>query len=117
MKIDKWGRSKAPSGTACRSASTNDVNGTIRCDTANACLLLDGRIESQSCGITDPKRKRELLLCQAGARIMAIFKQIPDRGSDNNYEQVNDELREHFEPHKNRRYEVYRFRKRGLKRP
>ena len=62
-------------------------------------------------GITDPKRKRALLLYQAGPRIREIFKQIPDTGNDDDYERAKDKLREHFEPQKNRRYEVYRFRK------
>ena len=62
-------------------------------------------------GIIDPKRKRALLLYQAGPRIREIFKQIPDTGNDDDYEKAKDKLREHFEPQKNRRYEVYRFRK------
>ena len=62
-------------------------------------------------GITDPKRKRALLLYQAGPRIREIFKQFPDTGNDDDYEKAKDKLREHFEPQKNRRYEVYRFRK------
>ena len=62
-------------------------------------------------GNTDPNRKRALLLYQAGPRIREIFKQIPGTGNDDDYELAKDKLREHFEPQKNRRYEVYRFRK------
>eukprot|EP00112_Aurelia_sp_Birch-Aquarium-sp1_P017759 Seg4154.4 transcript_id=Seg4154.4/GoldUCD/mRNA.D3Y31 product="hypothetical protein" protein_id=Seg4154.4/GoldUCD/D3Y31 len=62
-------------------------------------------------GITDPKRKRALLLYQAG----------PGSGKSSNKFQIQEtkiiiiwqkeKLREHFEPRKNRRYAVYRFRK------
>ncbi|CAB3998539.1 Transposon Tf2-9 poly [Paramuricea clavata] len=62
-------------------------------------------------GVTDPKRQRALLLYQAGARVREIFKQLPDTGEDKDYDIAKAKLLAHFEPQKNRRYEVYRFRK------
>ncbi|CAB4016472.1 Retrovirus-related Pol poly from transposon, partial [Paramuricea clavata] len=61
-------------------------------------------------GITDAKRKRALLLYQAGPRVREIFKQLEDTGNDDNYEVAKAKLKEYFDPQKNRRYEVYRFR-------
>ena len=61
-------------------------------------------------GITDPKRKRALLLYQAGPRVREIFKQIPETGTDADYEIAKQKLKQYFDPQKNRQYEVYRFR-------
>ena len=61
--------------------------------------------------ITDQKRKGALLLYQPGPRIREIFKQLSVTGNDDDYDLAKEKLREHFEPQKNRRYEVYRFRK------
>ena len=61
-------------------------------------------------GITDPTRKRALLLYQAGSRVREIFKQIPDTGTGADYDLAKEKLKAHFDPQKNRRYEVYRFR-------
>ena len=61
-------------------------------------------------GITDPTRKRALLLYQAGPRVREIFKQIPDTGTSADYDTSKDKLKAHFDPQKNKRYEVYRFR-------
>ena len=61
-------------------------------------------------GIIDPKRKRALLLYQAGPRVREIFKQIPETGTDEDYEVAKQKLKAYFDPQKNRRYEVYRFR-------
>ena len=61
-------------------------------------------------GITDPRRKRALLLYQAGPRIREIFKQQSDTGNDDEYDVAKETLRAYFEPQKNRRYEVFRFR-------
>ena len=61
-------------------------------------------------GITDTKRERALLLHQAGRRVREIFKQIPDTEIEANYDVAKAKLHEYFEPQKNRRYEVYRFR-------
>ena len=61
-------------------------------------------------GIIDPKRKRALLLYQAGPRVREIFKQIPETGADEDYEVAKQKLKAYFDPQKNRRYEVYRFR-------
>ena len=61
-------------------------------------------------GITDPTRKRALLLYQAGPRVREIFKQIPDTGTSADYDTAKEKLKAHFDPQKNKRYEVYRFR-------
>ena len=61
-------------------------------------------------GITDSKRKRALLLYQAGSRVREIFKQLPDTGADEDFDTANEKHCLYFEPQKNRRFEVYRFR-------
>ncbi len=61
-------------------------------------------------GITDPKRKRALLLYQAGSRVREIFRSLPDTGDDEAYDTAKQRLKEYFDPQKNRRYEVYCFR-------
>ena len=61
-------------------------------------------------GITDPTTKRALLLYQAGSRVREIFKQIPDTGTGADYDLAKEKLKADFDPQKNRRYEVYRFR-------
>ena len=61
-------------------------------------------------GITDPKRKRALLLYQAGQRVREIFRQLPDTGTETDYDTAKTKLQEYFEPQQNRRYAVYRFR-------
>ncbi|CAB3996492.1 PREDICTED: uncharacterized protein LOC107336737 [Paramuricea clavata] len=54
-------------------------------------------------GITDPKRKRALLLYQAGPRVCGIFKQIPETGTDTDYNIAKQKLKAYFDPQKNRR--------------
>ena len=61
-------------------------------------------------GITDPTRKRALLLYQAGPRVREIFKQIPDTGTSADYDTAKAKLKAYFDPQKNKRYEVYRSR-------
>ena len=61
-------------------------------------------------GITDQKRKRALLLYQAGQRVREIFKQIPESGEEDDYDTAKTKLQQHFQPQRNRRYEVYSFR-------
>ena len=61
-------------------------------------------------GITDPKRKRALLLYQAGTRLREIFQSLPETGKDEAYDTAKQRLKEYFHPQKNRRYEVYCFR-------
>ena len=61
-------------------------------------------------GITDPTRKHALLSYQAGRRVREIFKKIPDTGTSAGYDTAKDKLKAHFDPQKNKRYEVYRFR-------
>ena len=61
-------------------------------------------------GVTDATRKRALLLYQAGSRVREIFKQFSDAGTEADYDTAKNKLTRYFEPQKNRRYEVYRFR-------
>jgi hypothetical protein len=61
-------------------------------------------------GITDPKRKRALLLYQAGHRVREIFRQLEETGTESDYDTAKTKLQEHFEPQQNRRYAVYQFR-------
>ena len=61
-------------------------------------------------GIRDASRKRALLLYQAGSRVREIFHQLEDVGTDADYDKARDELTAYFEPQKNQRYEVYKFR-------
>ena len=61
-------------------------------------------------GITDKKKKRALLLYQAGSRVREIFRQLPDRGEDDDYDTAVTKLNGYFEPQKHRLYEVYKFR-------
>ena len=60
--------------------------------------------------IKDKKQQRALLLCQDGSLIREIFRQLNDTGDDSEYELAKTKLTEYFEPQKNRRYEVYKFR-------
>ncbi len=62
-------------------------------------------------GITDKKKKRALLLYQAGARVREIFHQFNHhRGEDNDYDMAVEKLNEYFKPQKHRLYDVYQFR-------
>eukprot|EP00794_Sanderia_malayensis_P020656 gene20656-22697_t len=61
-------------------------------------------------GITDKTRKRALLLYQAGPRVREIFKNLTEVGGTSDFDVAKNKLTEYFEPQKNRRYEVYRFR-------
>ncbi|XP_028412526.1 uncharacterized protein LOC114535409 [Dendronephthya gigantea] len=61
-------------------------------------------------GITDSTIKCALLLYQAGSRVREILKQIPDTGAGADYELTKAKLKAHFDPQKNKQYEVYRFR-------
>ena len=61
-------------------------------------------------GIRDASRKRALLLYQAGSRVREIFHQLEDVGTDADYDQAREKLTAYFEPQKNQRYEVYKFR-------
>ena len=61
-------------------------------------------------GITSAKRQKALLLYQAGPRIREIFAQLPNTGGEDAFDLAKQKLTEYFEPQKNKRYEVYRFR-------
>ena len=51
-------------------------------------------------GITDEKQKRALLLYQAGSRVREIFRQLPDRGEDDDYDTAVAKLNGYFGPQK-----------------
>ena len=51
-------------------------------------------------GVTDPKRKRALLLYQAGPRVREIFKQIPETGTDEDYDVAKQKLKAYFDHQK-----------------
>ena len=57
--------------------------------------------------ITSDKRKRALVLYQAGSRIREIVRQLQDTGEDTNYQRVVGKL---HEPRRNRLYKVYHIR-------
>ena len=61
-------------------------------------------------GITDKKKKRALLLYQAGPKVREIFRQIPENGNDDVFDKAIELLNAHFEPQKHRLYDVYEFR-------
>ena len=61
-------------------------------------------------GITDKKRQRALLIYQAGTQVREIFAQLTDVGGDSDFGLAKEKLTQYFEPQKNRRYEMYRFR-------
>lgn len=61
-------------------------------------------------GITDQKRKRALLLYQAGQRVRETVFQLSETGTDSDYKIAKDKLTEYFEPQKNRRLKLHRFR-------
>ena len=61
-------------------------------------------------GVTDKKKKRVLLLYQAGPRVREIFRQIPDHGDDDDFDTAVNKLNAYFEPQKHRLYDVYQFR-------
>ena len=62
-------------------------------------------------GIADNTRKRALLLYKAGPRVREIFGQLENTGEASAYDTTKDKLTAYFEPQKNRRYDVYCFRK------
>ena len=51
-----------------------------------------------------------MLLFLAGPRVREIFRQLPDTGSDDDYETALTKLNEYFEPQKNQVYKVYKVR-------
>ena len=55
-------------------------------------------------GITKKKKKRTLLLYQAGSRVREFFRQLPDRGEDDDYDTAVTTLNEYFEPQKHGLY-------------
>ena len=59
-------------------------------------------------GVTDTKRKRALLLYVAGSRVREIFNTLLETGED--CETALERLKDYFEPQKNKRYEIFKFR-------
>ena len=72
--------------------------------------LADFKMYLIASNITDKKRQRALLLYQAG-RVREIFRQLHDTGEDDAFDTAVTKLTSHFEPQKNRLFEVYTFRK------
>ena len=62
-------------------------------------------------GITNNTRKRALLLYQACVRVREIFTQLEDTGTADAFDSAKQKLTAYFEPQKNKRYDVYVFRK------
>ena len=62
-------------------------------------------------GITNDTRKRALLLYHPGARVREIFAQLEDTGTADAFDTAKQKLTAYFEPQKNKRYDVYVFRK------
>ena len=60
-------------------------------------------------GITDTKRQRALLLYTARIRVREIFKQIPNKGEDNNFKTANEEPNKYFQLQTNFQKKFYRF--------
>ena len=63
----------------------------------------------EASGITDNKKKRALLLYQAGPRAREIFRHILDNGDDDDFNTSVAKLNAYFEPQKHRLYDVYQF--------
>ena len=72
--------------------------------------LADFEMFITASGITNATRKRTLLLYLAGSRVREIFQHLHDVGNADDYDAAKAKLTTHFEPQKNRHYEVYRFR-------
>ncbi|XP_065058441.1 uncharacterized protein LOC135686185 [Rhopilema esculentum] len=72
--------------------------------------LADFEMFLTASGIANATRKRALLLYLAGSRVREIFQHLQDVGNADDYDTAKTKLTTHFEPQKNRRYEVYRFR-------
>ena len=72
--------------------------------------LADFEMYILASGVTNNTRKRALLLYQAGSRVREIFAQLSDTGNADAYDTAKAKLTAYFEPHKNRRYDVYVFR-------
>ena len=68
--------------------------------------LFDFEMYILASGITNPKRKRALLLYQADSRVRKIFRSLADTGPDEAYDTAKQRLKEFFDPQKNCRYEV-----------
>ncbi|XP_028411669.1 uncharacterized protein K02A2.6-like [Dendronephthya gigantea] len=60
--------------------------------------------------VKDTARQRALLLYQAGPEVHEIFKTLPDKGDEKDYEAAVNALTAYFEPEKNRIYQTYMFR-------
>ncbi|XP_064639559.1 uncharacterized protein K02A2.6-like [Lineus longissimus] len=61
-------------------------------------------------GLTDPTRKRALLLHYAGPDVDEIFDTLTETGDDDDYNTAKAKLTAHFLPKKNVAFEVYNFR-------
>ena len=61
-------------------------------------------------GITDDTQKRALLLYTAGSRVREVFATLTDTGQADAFGTAKTKLTEYFQPQKNKRYEIYKFR-------
>ena len=61
-------------------------------------------------GITDPKRKRALLLHCAGIQVQEVFATLTNTGDERDYDSAITALDTHFHPLTNKFYERYKFR-------
>lgn len=59
--------------------------------------------------VTEPDRKRALLLHYAGEETIDIFGTLPNTGDVNNYTQAVDALTAYFDPKQNTEFEVFKF--------
>ncbi|XP_037077867.1 uncharacterized protein LOC119098926 [Pollicipes pollicipes] len=67
---------------------------------------------SQATNITDPNRKKALLLHYAGEAVHDIFDALPTTADENgtdSYGSTRDVLTSHFSPKRNLQFEVYTF--------
>ena len=61
-------------------------------------------------GITDDTQKRALLLYSAGNLVREIFGTLQDTGDADAFGTAKEKLKAYFQPQKNGRYEIYKFR-------
>ncbi|XP_071502622.1 uncharacterized protein [Diadema antillarum] len=61
-------------------------------------------------GVSDPKRKRALLLHYAGPKVDEIFDTLQDVGQESDYDKAVAALNKYFSPKSNSLYETYIFR-------
>ena len=91
--------------------ATHSTYATIRSGRGNRrkrrrVWLEDFQMYLVATGITDKKKKRALLLYQAGPKVREIFRQVPENGNDDDFDKAIELLNALFEPQKHRLYDV-----------